>query len=171
LGSIGPDLKPTYDEKPPDDEPCTKKTENVCTSTISYGVVEKRAEMTPAPTIYVEYPGHLVKRASTTATKTISFCSRITGCNVLPSDTTTTTTSATPTTYKPRVVYPVNPTAASIADIRQKLQGFAVPDRLALTQGMYESRGTLGTMFFYHPALSEDQTNQLKSLSNVSNSF
>ncbi|KAL4929521.1 glycosyl hydrolase family 71-domain-containing protein [Aspergillus undulatus] len=118
--TIGPDLKPTYPENPdPDEDSCETATASVCTTTISYGVVAKRAIAAPTHA-HAHAPGDTVEATATT---------------------------------QPRVVIPRDPNSVDAVrtTLQQQMGGAATE--------MFESRtDQLGTIFFFVPAFTDDQT-------------
>jgi hypothetical protein len=166
--SIGPDLKPTYPENPdPDEDLCETATASVCTTTFSYGVVAKRAAAAPtqAPQIHGEGKSRkLTKRATTTTTSTISFCTQVTGCGA--SEITTTTSIEATATTNPRVIIPRDP--ASVDGVRATLQQQLGGSALDL----FESRTLqLGTIFFFVPAFTDDQTAAIRGHAQVADAY
>ncbi|KAL5049507.1 glycosyl hydrolase family 71-domain-containing protein [Aspergillus fruticulosus] len=163
--TIGPDLKPTYPENPDGDEDsCETATASVCTTTLSYGVVAKRAI---AARTHAHAPGEfhrLTKRATTTTTSTISFCTQVTGCGA--TDITSSSTVEATATTQPRVVIPRDPN--SVDDVRATLQqqmGGAATE-------MFESRtDQLGTIFFFVPAFTDDQTAAIGGHAQVADAY
>jgi hypothetical protein len=167
--SIGPDCKPMYPDKPdPEEVSCEMATASVCTTTLSYGIVAKRAAEGAAPTraprIPFEEYWKLTKRAVTMTTSTISFCTQVTGCGV--TNIMTTTAIATTATPIPRVVIPHDPW--SVDGIRTALQQQLGGSALDL----FESRtDQLGTMFFFVPAFTNDQTDAIKGHAQVADAY
>ncbi|KAL3443670.1 hypothetical protein BJX65DRAFT_311644 [Aspergillus insuetus] len=109
---IGADRKPTYLDSPDPEDLCKTATASVCTTTLSYGIVAKRAAERPTPTqapqiSFEEGSPKLTKRAVTTTTSTISFCFQVTGCSA--SEITTTTSIESTATTVARVVIPRDP--------------------------------------------------------------
>ncbi|PKX88853.1 uncharacterized protein P174DRAFT_464602 [Aspergillus novofumigatus IBT 16806] len=128
---IGPDRKPTYPDKPdPEEDSCETATASVCTTTLSYGIVAKRAAEGAAPTWAPQIP--------------------------FEDDITMMTVIATTATAIPCVVIPRDP--RNIDGIRTTLQqqlGGSVLD-------LFKSRmDQLGTMFFFVPAFTSDQTDAI----------
>jgi len=158
--SIGPNLKPTYPEKPdPEEDLCEAATASVCTTTLSYGiVVAKRGIETPAPRVpFAEFrhKRRADKRAVTTTTSTIAFCTTVTGCGA--TDITSTTNSATEATSTCRVVIPRDP--HNVDALRNTLQ-----QQLPGTAGFYESRSDqLGTAFFFVPSFTDAETDAIRN--------
>ncbi|KAL2844872.1 glycosyl hydrolase family 71-domain-containing protein [Aspergillus pseudodeflectus] len=131
--TIGPDLKPTYPEQPePDEDICETATASVCTTTLSYGVVAKRAVApTQAPQIHGE------EDEITTATS-ISATATTQPRGIIPRDT--------------RRVDGVRTT------LQQQLGGSSLD--------LFESRtDLLGTIFFFVPAFTDDQTAAIRERS------
>ncbi|KAL3488023.1 glycosyl hydrolase family 71-domain-containing protein [Aspergillus germanicus] len=154
LSSIGSDLKPTYPESPDQEEDsCETATASVCTTTTSYGVVAKRAILAPthAHGAGEFHHNRLTKRATTTTTETISFCTKVTGCGA--TDITSSKTVEATATTQPRVIIPAD--SGSVDGVRTTLQqqlGGDAPD-------LFESStDALGTIFFFVPAFTDDQT-------------
>ncbi|KAL4885767.1 glycosyl hydrolase family 71-domain-containing protein [Aspergillus karnatakaensis] len=165
--TIGTDRKPTYPEKPDQDENvCETATASVCTTTLSYGIVAKRTVApTAAPGIATEeFVQKLTKRATTTTTSTISFCTQVTGCGA--TDITSTSSIESTATTNPRVVIPRDP--GSVDGIRTTLQqqlGGAQPE-------LFESRtDALGTLFFFVPAFTDDQTAAIRGHAQVADAY
>ena len=158
--SIGPDLKPTYPSAPdPDENYCETATANICTTTLSYGVVAKRsadaAAATQAPRIPFGEFAKLAERAITTATSTISFCTSVTGCGA--TDITKTTTAAATVVPTVRVVIPLDP--MNVAGIRAAIQ-----QQPPGTNYFFESKtDQLGTNFFFLPYFTDEQTAAIKN--------
>lgn len=154
--SIGSDIKPKYPVSPaPEETFCETATASVCTTTLSYGIVDKRANewATPTPTPRIPFIElqELNKQAVTTTFTTLSFCIKVTGCGA--SDITKTTEIETIATNNPRVVIPVDP--QNVGGIRALLQ----KEFTGSSKDLFESRtDQLGTIFFFVPALTDDQT-------------
>jgi hypothetical protein len=167
LSSIGPDLKPTYPEQPePDEDICETATASICTTTLSYGVVAKRAVApTQAPQIHGEEEFRkLTKRATTTTTSTVSFCTQVTGCGV--SEITTATSISATATTQPRVIIPRD--TRRVDDVRTTLQQQLGGSSLDL----FESRtDLLGTVFFFVPAFTDDQTAAIRGHAQVADAY
>ncbi|KAL2811737.1 hypothetical protein BJX63DRAFT_267077 [Aspergillus granulosus] len=167
--TIGPDHKPTYPVYPdPEEEICETATASVCTTTLSYGIVAKRAAEGAAPTVAPRIPPEefqkLNKRAVTTTTSTVSFCTQVTGCGA--SDITSTTSIKSTATTNPRVIIPRDP--GSVNDIRTTLQLQLGISRLDL----FESRtGQLGTIFFFVPAFTDAQTEDIQGHAQVAAAY
>ncbi|KAK4096835.1 carbohydrate-binding module family 24 protein [Parathielavia hyrcaniae] len=162
--TIGLDLKPTYSRTPnPDETYCESATAEICTTTLSYGVVAKRnvAAATQAPRVpFEEFAAFkFAKRAITTTTSTISFCTRVQGCGA--TDITETTSVAATAVSTPRVVIPRDP--MNVAGIRDAIQ-----QQPAGTNSFFESRtDQLGTNFFFLHASTDAQTDAIRGNSLV----
>ncbi|KAF7182915.1 hypothetical protein CNMCM7691_002659 [Aspergillus felis] len=166
--TIGPDRKPTYPNKPDPEDNCKTATASVCTTTLSYGIVAKRAAEGAAPTVAPRIPFEefqkVNKRAVTTTTSTISFCTQVTGCGA--SDITSTESIQSTATTNPRVVIPRDP--RSVNDIRTTLQ----QQLWGSVMELFESRtDQLGTMFFFVPAFTDDQTAAIRGHAQVADAY
>lgn len=161
--SIGPDLKPTYSSKPDPDDRCETATATICTSTLSYGILAKRAAVTQAPRIPFEEFGRFGKRAVTTATATISFCTNAVGCGVTGvTATATTSTVDQPTAH---VVIPLDP--MNVAGIRTAIQ-----QQPPGSNQFWESRtDQLGTNFFFVPYITNAQANAIRNHAQVKDAY
>lgn len=159
---IGPNHKPTYPDKPdPEEDSCKTATADVCTTTLSYGVVAKRS--VDAPRIPFTEFRKLGKRAVTTTTSTISFCTRVTGCG--ETDITKTTTAASTATPNIRVVIPRDP--KNVAGLRSALQR-----QLPGDSGFYESQtNELGTIFFFIPSFTDAETDTIRNHAEVADAY
>ncbi|KAL2126620.1 hypothetical protein VTI74DRAFT_527 [Chaetomium olivicolor] len=157
--TIGPDIKPTYPLQPdPEEDSCETATASICTTTLSYGVVLKRdagaALATPAPWIPFEEFRKLSKRAVTTTTSTITFCTKVTGCGA--TDITETSSIAATATPTPRILIPRDP--KNVDGIRSSIR-----QQPAGTNTFWESKtDRLGTIFFFVPSLTDEQTNWMR---------
>lgn len=160
--SIGPNRKPTYPDKPdPEEDSCKTATADICTTTLSYGVVAKRS--VDAPRIPFTEFRKLGNRAVTTTTSTISFCTRVTGCG--ETDITKTTTAASTATATIRVVIPRDP--KNVAGLRSALQR-----QLPGDSGFYESQtNELGTIFFFIPFFTDAETDTIRNHAEVADAY
>lgn len=162
---ILPDLTPVYPTEPdPEEEVCESATASVCTTTLSYDLVVKRDRPAPTVTPAPDYPfGEFMnvrKRATTTATTTVSFCTQVTGCGA--EDITRTTTEQSVATSWPRVVMPNDP--MSVDNIRT-----AITQQVGIE---YESKSDyLGTIFFYLGSCTDDQAEILRAVAGVADVY
>ncbi|KAJ0413073.1 glycosyl hydrolase family 71-domain-containing protein [Aspergillus carlsbadensis] len=164
--TIGANLKPTYPEQPNQDDVCETATASVCTTTLSYGVVAKRAVApTQAPQIpSEEETRRLTKRATTTTTSTISFCTQVTGCGA--TEITTTSSEASTATAHARVIIPRD--TGNVDGIKTALQQQLV----GTEHDLFESRSDqLGTIFFFVPAFTDAQTAAVRVHAQVADAY
>ncbi len=167
--SIGPDLKPTYPKTPdPEEESCKTATANICTTTLSYGVVAKRsvdaAADTDAPrTPFTEFRKLRNRGVTTTTTSTISFCTKVTGCGATAvTETSSVASTAVPTV---RVVIPRDP--RNVDGLRSTLQR-----QLPGNNGFYESQtNELGTVFFFIPSFTDAETDAIRNHAQVADAY
>lgn len=164
-------MKPTYSSKPDPNDFCETVTANICTTTTSYNVVAGRGlptdsnsgptkpDVTPAPKIpfgQFANAGNM-KRAVTTATTTISFCTKVTGCGF--ADITSTTEATSTATPMPYVIIPKSP--KRVGNIRTVL-------RAQTSNDFFESASnTLGTIFFFAPALTKNQVDFIRDTDEI----
>ncbi|KAB5522871.1 putative peptidase, partial [Coniochaeta sp. 2T2.1] len=152
--TIGPGSVPTYSQMDPDEDVCETATAQICTYTESFDVLAKFAANRTTPTLVLSMHTY-DKRATTTATSTISFCTSVTGCGA--TDITETSTSSVLATPSPHVIIPADP--LNVGALREAVQ----------QRDMYESATDgLGTMFFFIPALTEEQVRSTRERPDVS---
>jgi hypothetical protein len=158
-----------YPDKPDLEEVSYKTaTASMCTMTLSYSIMAKQAAEGAAPTQAPRIPfkeyQKLTKRAVTTTTSTISFYTQVTGCSA--TNITITTTIATTATPIPRVVIPHDPWSVDgiRTALQQQLRGSALD--------LFKSRtDQLGTIFFFIPAFTNNQTDAIKGHTQVADAY
>lgn len=106
---------------------------------------------TPVPSIHFEKYVTNHKRATTTATTTVSFCTSVTGCGA--TDITSTSSEITEETPQPHVILPRDP--FNLGDLRLVINQQALD--------VYESHANgLGTVFFFVPSYTLEQTEYIR---------